>query len=109
MAQSLNVMGDDLKHVIQVVAWFLLVTTVLGLIARMTAKLMTVRRADIDDYLIVISLVGGPSSFECGWESILRLTEFAVSRCWANHRSFHANRVRTRPACHYTGFIAAGR
>ena len=65
MAQSLNVMGDELKHVIQVVAWFLLVTTVLGLIARMTAKLMTVRRADMDDYLIVISLVGGRSSFEC--------------------------------------------
>lgn len=49
--------GDKHASAVQVLTWFLLVTSMLGVGARGITKAVIVRSVSLDDYLITISLV----------------------------------------------------
>lgn len=48
---------DDYRPVINIITWFLLVTTTLAVIARIATKLAISRRTDADDYVTFVALV----------------------------------------------------
>lgn len=48
---------DDYGPVINIVTWFLLVTTTLAVIARIATKVVISRRTDADDYVTFVALV----------------------------------------------------
>ena len=53
---------DDYGPVINIITWFLLVTTTLAVIARIATKLAISRRIDADDYVTFVALVRTLSS-----------------------------------------------
>ncbi len=57
-ASQKRTMNDNFTQLVQVVTLFLLVTCVIGVLARGATKAAVVRSASLDDYLISISLVG---------------------------------------------------
>ena len=50
-------MGDKHASTVQVLTWFLIVTSILGVAARGLTKALIVRSVSLDDYLITVSLV----------------------------------------------------
>ena len=50
-------MKDKQASTVEIIAWFLVVTAILGVGARGLTKALLVRSVSLDDYLITISLV----------------------------------------------------
>ena len=50
-------MTDKHASTVQILTWFLVVTSILGVGARGLTKAVTVRSVSLDDYLIAVSLV----------------------------------------------------
>ena len=53
-------MTDKHASTVQILTWFLVVTSILGVGARGLTKAVTIRSVSLDDYLIAVSLV-------CSW------------------------------------------
>lgn len=57
MAQAVITPGNK-SPLVEVVTWIMLTIAVLSVIARLTTKVITIRRINLDDYMIITSLVG---------------------------------------------------
>ena len=57
MAQAV-ITPENKSALVEVVTWIMLTIAVLSVIARLTTKVITIRRINLDDYMIIISLVG---------------------------------------------------
>lgn len=55
-------MGASHGSTVQIITWFLTITSILGVGARCLTKAILVRSVSLDDYLIILSLV-------CCWPS----------------------------------------
>lgn len=57
MAQAV-ITPENKSPLVEVVTWIMLTIAVLSVIARLTTKVITIRRINLDDYMIITSLVG---------------------------------------------------
>ena len=77
-ASQKGIMGHDFTQLVQVVTLFLLITCVVGVLARGATKAAVVRSVSLDDYLISISLVGSWNLAELGPSDDVQL--FAIGQ-----------------------------
>ena len=77
-------MTDKHASTVQILTWFLVVTSILGVGARGLTKAVTVRSVSLDDYFIAVSLV-------CSWSPLILCYEpnsKTAVRHWTISRRF---------------------
>lgn len=97
-ARPLSVSTDNYSSLISIIAWVFLVTTFLGVVARLSTRVAISRRFKTDDLLIVVALVRQSRDI-----IVLLLKERSDSKHRIRGFSFYGGSQWSRPAHEFIG------